>query len=847
MLVHQVPFKVADGKASGSTLNVSSKQVVLCILCLIGLQGLQHFMIAAHLPAVEQAQPSSPVRRMTWEKEEELCSGDAGNSTECAEVYLFKRWHGQERDAEPGLLAEDEEAEAPSTTAHTEVTEVTPAELAAMEHEEVEEPWPEALLAMQRSEVERLLVTTSVEKKQEEEVLPFEPVLDWEDAVVAGNSLRGARAASKPQLSSDKEILVITADMLSNTRMRVLVNSTFNKQTSQWEGGVAPEVTCVTVLPEHHASEAWLRAFLENFRLQTYEGRKHLVLVHHATDLRSALVVRKVTADAKDVTIGVARGDVMLPSTTAFRFGAWISRRSSGVIARWDYDAFHHPERLATQIRALALTGRPASLLSHWTALDSKSSSGKTIEWDGERWGSSMVGEAKWMKINWFPMLKSRQDDAHHYRRFQLVRVDMEELVVYGSKDTQAAEAARARAQARERQRRAEEEKRQARARVQAASAMSWAAARSWSEKFQARAKAALKEATAASEKAEDALKEAQDALEEDASDAEEWSQDASDAAELAAQKAQVAIYAMEVLEEAKQTEAEQRREAKAAEHESLLDEMEHLTKKRAHERLLQEQRKLRLAAKQRMHEAAATKEEEVEALLNAAVKHAQAADDLAASTMHAAEAAAASRVDDLPQRLHSAEEASAAAKASQSEVTSAQNSLRLAKEEEAVALTALERAQELVTKGMAALQAMDAKVASLAQVLNWTDGSEDSAHEEPRNLTSVIQVARKEAEELVFRAQDIAAVVAEVRAVSENEDDDDDDDNDKQPAAQAAPEGAEAPAAPAGPEKEDAELEDLPPLTHTGLAALQHGLEEGGEAVDPAPTGADTAGSKTG
>merc|ERR1719271_890648 len=56
------------------------------------------------------------------------------------------------------------------------------------------------------------------------------------------------------------------------------------------------------------------------------------------------------------------------PSTTGLRYGAW-SAGDADIIARWNFDEWHHPRRLAMQVRALAKSSRAVSVLKRWTVM----------------------------------------------------------------------------------------------------------------------------------------------------------------------------------------------------------------------------------------------------------------------------------------------------------------------------------------------------------------------------------------------------------------------------------------------------------------------------------------------
>jgi hypothetical protein len=188
--------------------------------------------------------------------------------------------------------------------------------------------------------------------------------------------------------STPREISSLTTDEVSKIRV-----------FSHWKGRI-PSVACVTLVPKGREANAWLPYFINNFRLQNYEGEHQLILVYHHTDVEAAHILDKY-ANSTDVQFAAAHGEDF-PSAAAFRFGAYLAPRID-VIARWDFAAWHHPQRLSAQVRALAFSGRPACLLKQWTLLDNTGANITTVE--GVFWDSSLVGEASWMQSNWYPLV----------------------------------------------------------------------------------------------------------------------------------------------------------------------------------------------------------------------------------------------------------------------------------------------------------------------------------------------------------------------------------------------------------------------------------------------------------
>lgn len=196
---------------------------------------------------------------------------------------------------------------------------------------------------------------------------------------------------------------------------------------ARWSGRI-PTVACITMIPRSLTRiETWLEAFIVNFRHQHYEGSKSLVLVYHHSDQAAAKMVRQFV-DGTFITSAVAWGDEF-PSATAARFGMWHVH-GADIVARWDFEAWHHPDRLSMQVRALTLSARPASLLARWTLLDNKG--GLAAKEDGVHWDGSLVGKTAWMQKYWYPFL--RENDEVIAREPQdIVSVDEPGLLTYDS------------------------------------------------------------------------------------------------------------------------------------------------------------------------------------------------------------------------------------------------------------------------------------------------------------------------------------------------------------------------------------------------------------------------------
>jgi hypothetical protein len=193
-----------------------------------------------------------------------------------------------------------------------------------------------------------------------------------------------------------------------------------------WVGKI-PKVVCVSVLPEGKVTETLMKYFIDNYKLQHYEGARELVLVYHNTDAEAARIAH-LYADGASIRAVAARGSEAFPSATAYRYGAWLAKDAE-LVARWDFEGFHHPNRLSMQVHAIALSKRPVSLLSGVTAFDA-SGKHQVVSNTGTYHGS-MVGDAAWMRRNWMPILEEESSVLHGLHSGDVTQVVMPELLSY--------------------------------------------------------------------------------------------------------------------------------------------------------------------------------------------------------------------------------------------------------------------------------------------------------------------------------------------------------------------------------------------------------------------------------
>jgi len=179
---------------------------------------------------------------------------------------------------------------------------------------------------------------------------------------------------------------------------------------ARWSGMI-PKVACITAISSSRVSKSKMEQFIRNFNEQTYEGASQLALVYDQEDEAAAAMVR-LYSDGARIKAVAARDEGMFPSTTALRFGAWSVGEDAEAIFHWDVEDSHHPQRLSLQVRALALSARPGSL----------------IENDGSFREESLGGEVKWMQRHWYPLLEGQHQTLQGMQESQIVQVRLDSL-----------------------------------------------------------------------------------------------------------------------------------------------------------------------------------------------------------------------------------------------------------------------------------------------------------------------------------------------------------------------------------------------------------------------------------
>lgn len=194
---------------------------------------------------------------------------------------------------------------------------------------------------------------------------------------------------------------------------------------AHWAGHI-PKVACIMSVPASSDIESRLRKALENFRAQKYEGPKELILIYKHQDKQVEKLVHTL-ADGFVIKHVAAHNDEA-HSTTSLRFGAWHSDPDAEIIARWDIDDWHHPQRLALQVRALGFTDRPACVLKRVTEISGDGAPAQAA--GGLGWAGTLVGERAWMEKHWYPLIVG-EDRALEASLGLVAQLDMPELALH--------------------------------------------------------------------------------------------------------------------------------------------------------------------------------------------------------------------------------------------------------------------------------------------------------------------------------------------------------------------------------------------------------------------------------
>merc|ERR1719207_522317 len=144
-------------------------------------------------------------------------------------------------------------------------------------------------------------------------------------------------------------------------------------------------------------------------------------MVYHNKDKVAARIATRL---ADGVYVKGVAAHMPVPSTMSMRNAAWSADKDADVVARWDMNAYHHPERLSMQVRALGFSGRPVSAAMWGVTFSEDRKRSVTGEESGLE--NSMVGIRSWMDLHWHPRVENFSGPLA--KLGDLVLVDMPEL-----------------------------------------------------------------------------------------------------------------------------------------------------------------------------------------------------------------------------------------------------------------------------------------------------------------------------------------------------------------------------------------------------------------------------------
>lgn len=192
-----------------------------------------------------------------------------------------------------------------------------------------------------------------------------------------------------------------------------------------WTGDF-PKVAAIAWVRGSRKTRSRMMYFVDNFKLQDYKGPRELLLVYHYKDVEAAEIVKRY-ADGAEIK-GVAAHDFSqesFPSDPALRYAAWAS--DADVVAQFDFDEWHDPNRLSLQVRAMAYAARHACVLSTRSASHSQEDEDKEIR------AVSLVGERAWMKEHWHPISRLKLETLESFEAGQIVELDMQNTALMDS------------------------------------------------------------------------------------------------------------------------------------------------------------------------------------------------------------------------------------------------------------------------------------------------------------------------------------------------------------------------------------------------------------------------------
>jgi hypothetical protein len=191
--------------------------------------------------------------------------------------------------------------------------------------------------------------------------------------------------------------------------------------------GTLPKVAAIAPLKGDRKHKARMMYFVDNFKLQNYEGEKELVLVYHYKDAAAAKLLQRYENDTNiKGVVAHDQSEEMFPSNPALRYAAWSS--DADVIAQWDPDEYHDPDRLSLQVRAMAFANKHACVLS-----TKSTSHSQEEEETKELHHVSLMGERSWMQQHWHPLSDEESRVTEEFKAGEIVELDMQNNEFMGS------------------------------------------------------------------------------------------------------------------------------------------------------------------------------------------------------------------------------------------------------------------------------------------------------------------------------------------------------------------------------------------------------------------------------
>jgi hypothetical protein len=208
------------------------------------------------------------------------------------------------------------------------------------------------------------------------------------------------------------------SDFLEATKKEAVSVHKSDIRHLHWEGKL-PKIAAIAWIKGDRKHRARMMYFVDNFKLQDYQGEKELMLVYHHKDEVAAHIVARYENDTEvKSVVAHDKSEDMFPSDPALRYAAWTS--DADLIAQWDFEEFHDPSRLSLQVKSLAYTKRHASVLATSSTSHSQDEEAK------EYHQVSILGEKSWMKANWHPFSERHSEIAQTFILGEIVELDLQ-------------------------------------------------------------------------------------------------------------------------------------------------------------------------------------------------------------------------------------------------------------------------------------------------------------------------------------------------------------------------------------------------------------------------------------